>query len=216
MRADARGHLSAGLAPLIRCSSGNEKPAALDANAALLERLESLRLKAGRRMGLGDVSNSVIPKPVIVSAGTSADSITSRYFTPRKCHASHEVTGAIGVASAFALPVRFDWDVTTCPPIGMKASSIRWERSRPRLPDPCQGQCLPRFEQHWILPPAGPGWLLRSVDALAARERGFECHTFKWPFADWSSRAWPRTAPHTTRGASDWLDPDGNGRASVA
>ncbi|MDM0026513.1 4-oxalomesaconate tautomerase [Variovorax saccharolyticus] len=84
--------------------TGAEKPAALDANAALLERLESLRLEAGRRMGLGDVSNSVIPKPVLVNAGTSRDSITSRYFTPRKCHASHAVTGAIGVASAFALP----------------------------------------------------------------------------------------------------------------
>ena len=55
-------------------------------------------------MGLGDVSNSVIPKPVLVSDGDSADSITSRYFTPRRCHASHAVTGAIGVASAFALP----------------------------------------------------------------------------------------------------------------
>jgi hypothetical protein len=46
----------------------------------------------------------VIPKPVLVSAGDSPDSITSRYFTPHKCHASHAVTGAIGVATAFALP----------------------------------------------------------------------------------------------------------------
>ncbi|MDM0072139.1 4-oxalomesaconate tautomerase [Variovorax sp. J31P207] len=84
--------------------TGREKPAALDANTALLERLESLRLEAGRRMGLGDVSDSVIPKPVLVSTGETNDSITSRYFTPRKCHASHAVTGAIGVASAFALP----------------------------------------------------------------------------------------------------------------
>ncbi|MDM0108547.1 4-oxalomesaconate tautomerase [Variovorax sp. J22R24] len=84
--------------------NGDEKPAALDANVPLLERLERLRLEAGRRMGLGDVANSVIPKPVLVSAGASNDSITSRYFTPRKCHASHAVTGAIGVASAFALP----------------------------------------------------------------------------------------------------------------
>ena len=84
--------------------TGREKPAALDANAALLDRLEALRLQAGRMMGLGDVANSVIPKPVIVSAGDSPDSVTSRYFTPRRCHASHAVTGAIGVASAFALP----------------------------------------------------------------------------------------------------------------
>ena len=45
-----------------------------------------------------------MPKPVIVSDGDDADSITSRYFTPRRCHASHAVTGAIGVATAFALP----------------------------------------------------------------------------------------------------------------
>lgn len=84
--------------------SGREKPVALDADTALLARIESLRLEAGLRMGLGDVSNSVIPKPVLISAGDSQNSITSRYFTPRRCHASHAVTGAIGVASAFALP----------------------------------------------------------------------------------------------------------------
>jgi len=84
--------------------SGREAPATLDNDAALLERLEALRLRAGRMMGLGDVSDSVIPKPVLVGPGDSPNSITSRYFTPRKCHASHAVTGAIGVASAFALP----------------------------------------------------------------------------------------------------------------
>ncbi len=84
--------------------SGRERPAELDDNTALLTRLESLRLQAGQRMGLGDVSGSVVPKPVLVSAGDSPNSITSRYFTPHKCHASHAVTGAIGVVTAFALP----------------------------------------------------------------------------------------------------------------
>lgn len=83
---------------------GRERPAELDANTALLARIESLRLQAGQRMGLGDVTNSVVPKPVLVSAGDTPGSITSRYFTPHKCHASHAVTGAIGVATAFALP----------------------------------------------------------------------------------------------------------------
>ena len=31
-------------------------------------------------------------------------SVTSRYFTPHRAHTSHAVTGAIGVATAFALP----------------------------------------------------------------------------------------------------------------
>lgn len=84
--------------------SGRERPAELDANRALLERIEALRLQAGQRMGLGDVRHSVVPKPVLVSAGDTPHSITSRYFTPHRCHASHAVTGAIGVATAFALP----------------------------------------------------------------------------------------------------------------
>ncbi len=84
--------------------SGRETPGELDAHPGLLPRLEQLRRQAGERMGLGDVSNSVIPKPVLVSAGDAPDSITSRYFTPKRCHASHAVTGAIGVATAFALP----------------------------------------------------------------------------------------------------------------
>ncbi len=84
--------------------SGRETPDLLDANQPLLQRLEALRLQAGQRMGLGDVRNSVIPKPVLVSAGDSDHSITSRYFTPRRCHSSHAATGAIGVATAFALP----------------------------------------------------------------------------------------------------------------
>lgn len=84
--------------------NGRESPADLDADRALLERIETLRRAAGLAMGLGDVSASVVPKPVIASAGDDAHSITSRYFTPRRCHASHAVTGAIGVATAFALP----------------------------------------------------------------------------------------------------------------
>ena len=83
---------------------GREAPAELDTNRDLLARIERVRLAAGRAMGLGDVSASVVPKPVIASAGDDALSITSRYFTPRRCHASHAVTGAIGVATAFALP----------------------------------------------------------------------------------------------------------------
>jgi 2-methylaconitate cis-trans-isomerase PrpF/tripartite-type tricarboxylate transporter receptor subunit TctC len=84
--------------------TGRETPADLDANAALLARIEAIRRVAGQAMGLGDVSASVVPKPVIASQGDGANSITSRYFTPRRCHASHAVTGAIGVATAYALP----------------------------------------------------------------------------------------------------------------
>jgi len=84
--------------------TGREAPADLDADRVLMARIESVRRAAGAAMGLGDVSDSVVPKPVIASTGDGPFSITSRYFTPRRCHASHAVTGAIGVATAYALP----------------------------------------------------------------------------------------------------------------
>ena len=84
--------------------TGREAPSEIDANVKLLTTVESLRRIAGERMGLGDVSASVVPKPVLVSEGDDAASITSRYFTPHRCHSSHAVTGAIGVATALALP----------------------------------------------------------------------------------------------------------------
>jgi 2-methylaconitate cis-trans-isomerase PrpF/tripartite-type tricarboxylate transporter receptor subunit TctC len=84
--------------------TGREAPAELDADLALLARVEAVRRAAGEAMGLGDVSTSVVPKPVIASEGDDAQSIRSRYFTPWRCHASHAVTGAIGVAAAYALP----------------------------------------------------------------------------------------------------------------
>ena len=55
-------------------------------------------------MGLGDVAGQRDPEAGPGEPGRRADSIVSRYFTPRRCHASHAVTGAIGVATAFALP----------------------------------------------------------------------------------------------------------------
>jgi 2-methylaconitate cis-trans-isomerase PrpF len=84
--------------------TGRESPAELDANKAMLTKLEAMRLQAGVRMGLGDVSGSVVPKPVLVSTSEDAGCIVSRYFTPHRCHSSHAVTGAIGVGTAFALP----------------------------------------------------------------------------------------------------------------
>ena len=82
---------------------GNESAAVLDAIPGLIARLEKIRRIAGERMGLGDVSNSVVPKPVLVSQGPAPTEIISRYFTPKKCHTSHAVTGAIGIATALAM-----------------------------------------------------------------------------------------------------------------
>jgi 2-methylaconitate cis-trans-isomerase PrpF len=85
--------------------NGDESPAELDADTALLARLERIRREAGARMGLGDVSGSVIPKPVLLSPARNPSglSLRSRYFTPHACHRAHAATGAVGVAGAFLM-----------------------------------------------------------------------------------------------------------------
>lgn len=82
---------------------GAETPADIDANTALFERLEKMRMEAGRRMGLGDVTGSVIPKIGLLSAPRKGGTITSRYLVPDSCHRSHSATGALCVAAASRL-----------------------------------------------------------------------------------------------------------------
>lgn len=83
---------------------GDETPARIDGDAALLARIERVRRLAGRLMGLGDVSDGVLPKPVILAPGSRPGAIASRYLTPHRCHRSHAATGAIAVATAFVTP----------------------------------------------------------------------------------------------------------------
>ncbi len=84
--------------------TGRETPEELDADKAMLKKIEAIRLEAGRRMGMGDVSRLVVPKPVLVSRPAKGGNIASRYFTPHACHRAHAVTGALAVATAAVLP----------------------------------------------------------------------------------------------------------------
>ena len=83
--------------------TGYESRVEIDANPELLARLEPVRLQAGERMGLGDVSEMVIPKIGLLAAPQAGGDICSRYFTPWKLHAAHAVTGAACVASALVV-----------------------------------------------------------------------------------------------------------------
>ena len=78
-------------------------PAALEADRALMARIEALRLEAGRRMGFGDVRDGVVPKPVLVGP-TAAGTLAARYLTPHAVHAALAVTGGIAIAAAARLP----------------------------------------------------------------------------------------------------------------
>jgi 2-methylaconitate cis-trans-isomerase PrpF len=84
--------------------TGKETPQALDADRALMDRIESIRLEAGKRMGMGDVAKLVVPKPALVSRPAQGGNIASRYFTPHACHKAHAVTGALAVATAAVTP----------------------------------------------------------------------------------------------------------------
>jgi 2-methylaconitate cis-trans-isomerase PrpF len=84
--------------------TGYETPAELDADRALLERMEGIRRKAGVLMGMGDVSKAVVPKVGLLAAPRNGGTITSRYFVPHECHKAHAVTGTVCVASACAIP----------------------------------------------------------------------------------------------------------------
>jgi 4-oxalomesaconate tautomerase len=83
--------------------SGDETRDQINADTALLKRIEEIRLEAGRRMGLGDVSGMVIPKVGLLGPARNGGNIRSWYLTPHDLHAAHAVTGAICVASAARL-----------------------------------------------------------------------------------------------------------------
>ncbi|MDE0319034.1 MAG: 4-oxalomesaconate tautomerase [Acidimicrobiaceae bacterium] len=84
--------------------SGHEAPSELEADADFVAAMEAIRREAGRRMGLGDVSRSVVPKFGLLSPARHGGTITSRYFTPTQCHPAHAVSGGICVAAAVAVP----------------------------------------------------------------------------------------------------------------
>ena len=108
--------------------TGSESVLELDGNAGFLAQLENLRIEAGRRMGLGDVRASVLPKPVLIGAPLNGGSLSVRYFTPHACHSSLATTGAVSVAIAATLPdsivgaalpeLRFPADLTFEHPTG--------------------------------------------------------------------------------------------------
>jgi 2-methylaconitate cis-trans-isomerase PrpF len=83
--------------------TGYEGRADFDGNKALFARIERIRREAGRRMGLGDVADKVVPKVGLLAPAREGGTITSRYLTPHALHAAHAVTGAVCVATGCVL-----------------------------------------------------------------------------------------------------------------
>lgn len=83
---------------------GNESSKKLNHNKQLFNKIEKIRLLAGKKMGMGDVNGKVLPKVSLLSKSINTNSIVSRYFTPYSCHETHAVTGTCCVASSCIIP----------------------------------------------------------------------------------------------------------------
>lgn len=83
--------------------SGHESCAELEANATLRSTLEDLRLQAGKLMGLGDVTETTVPKLTMVAPPRAGGNLCTRTFIPHRCHDAIGVLGAVSVAAAAML-----------------------------------------------------------------------------------------------------------------
>jgi 4-oxalomesaconate tautomerase len=92
--------------------SGYETCAELEADDAFRRRLERLRSSAGELMGLGDVTDSTIPKVTVVAPPKAGGSVSTRTFIPHRCHEAIGVLGAVSVATACLIPGSSAHDVS--------------------------------------------------------------------------------------------------------
>ncbi|MDO8907534.1 MAG: 4-oxalomesaconate tautomerase [Pseudohongiella sp.] len=80
--------------------SGYETPDELESDKELKSVIESIRLKAGRMMNLGDVEKKTVPKMCLVAPARNGGHICTRNFIPHRVHEAIGVLGAVSIASA--------------------------------------------------------------------------------------------------------------------
>lgn len=83
--------------------SGYENCVELEANSELRRSLEEIRISAGHRMNLGDVTTTTVPKLTLVAPPRFEGAISTRTFIPHRCHEAIGVLGAVSVATACLL-----------------------------------------------------------------------------------------------------------------
>ncbi|OLT31787.1 FldA protein [Actinomadura sp. CNU-125] len=96
--------------------TGDETPAELEER--LGDRVQSLRVQAGRLMGLGDVTGASVPKTTLVAPPRAGGTIGTRTFIPLRVHASIGVLGAVTVATAVLLDGAVGHDLAELPVLG--------------------------------------------------------------------------------------------------
>ena len=83
--------------------TGYETPKGLEEDLALADRLHEIRLRAGHLMGLGDVSDTTVPKLTLLAPPRHGGAVTTRTFIPVRCHTSIGVLGAASVAAGLRI-----------------------------------------------------------------------------------------------------------------
>lgn len=109
---------------LVRASalglSGQESCEDLESNTEVRETLERLRRAAGFMMNLGDVSESTVPKVVLLSPPMREGTINTRCFIPHRVHKSIGVFVAITVATATAINESIAYNLAEPPSDGQR------------------------------------------------------------------------------------------------
>lgn len=92
---------------------GDETPVELESRVDLVAALERVRLLAGARMGLGDVTGATVPKMILLSPAQNGGAIGTRAFIPARVHTSIGVLMAASVAAGIRIPGAVGSDLAT-------------------------------------------------------------------------------------------------------
>src|SRR5690606_41464512 len=84
--------------------AGYESPAELERDTERKARVEGIRLAAGERTRLGDVSRKTVPMVPLLAPARHGGAISTRRFIPHRVHEAIGVLGSVSVATARLLP----------------------------------------------------------------------------------------------------------------
>ena len=141
--------------------TGYESKRELDADPALIARIEPLRRQAALRMGLGDVSGKVLPKFAIVAKPRNGGTVAARYFVPWNCHSAFAVTGALCLGAAARIPGTIVYGVADQEEPGVVVIEHPAGSLETRMSTRDDGTGVPVFERAGIVRTARP--LLEGV-----------------------------------------------------
>jgi 4-oxalomesaconate tautomerase len=106
--------------------TGYETPEELEADVGLKAKIETIRLKIGPLMNLGDVAKKTVPKMCLVAPARHGGAISTRNFIPHRVHEAIGVFGAVSVATACVVPGSIAAEVAG-PKVGSGEKSLEIE-----------------------------------------------------------------------------------------